>query len=725
MSAEPTPQEPGDRPPEEPAKPEPAKAGKEPPAEKARAETSREIEDEDGELDLPLRERMAAEDEERHLREANLRDLYGEAPRAGRDAIAGSAYRVRSGNIYHADRIFFGGKGEEGRGGVVHLAPSQRELLNRVHVRTVSCGRLAELLRDEPVVALRGGRGSGRRDTGWMALLGFRRTEGTPVGWVRDSVNPLDLTGEELDEKGGYVLDVTGRAWTRASADGLFQHLAAVAAVRNARIVVLVDQGFPGVVSAVDHDAPPPGQVFERWLSWELDGAAPVDVTAHDGVQEHLKEGCALADAVQLAKDVAEALRGGGGLDNALAGQPRRLRAQVCALLSPEHDVRRRCFLLGVAVLNELPSVTITRAALRLTEILADPDHVLVDPESWDALSEWVSYAQASQVPDEHGQGSRIRLSRSSMASVVLEVAWQEHPTIREALLAWLGRLCEHPDQAVRIKAAHAIGRLATYDFDVIDGEFLRRWSVSGRTRDHWLAAWAIEAALLSPHVVPRLLDRLREWAAGSAAKQAIVARAYGLGVGVEQIDRALPALRQIALRSSRPTTQDAVSRTLMEIYGPGTASKILSELAEWAVGGHPGLRRTAALALTRLASGVENDTCRLLLTEFTGEEHGWAREHLVTLWGNALRCGLFARRPTGVTGSPIRAAWDVFADWVANWGTTPGVRPVVEAVFEAAGHHHLRGPLRFHLRHWYLRRIVDIPLYHRLDHHMKRTEGS
>ncbi|MFD0888837.1 hypothetical protein ACFQ08_30240, partial [Streptosporangium algeriense] len=220
-------------------------------------------------------------------------------------------------------------------------------------------------------------------------------------------------------------------------------------------------------------------------------------------------------------------------------------------------------------------------------------------------------------------------------------------------------------------------------------------------------------------------LNRLREWAGGSAPKQAIVARAYGLGVGVEQIDRALPALRQIALRSSHPATQDAVSRTLMEIYGPGTASKILSELAEWAAGGHPGLRRTAALALTRLASGVESDSCRLLLTEFTGEERGWAREHLVTLWGNALRCGLLARMPTGVIGRPIRAAWDVFAEWVANWATVPGVRPVVEAVFEAAGHNHLRGPLRLHLRHWYLRRIVDIPLYHRLDHHMKGTEGS
>ncbi|MFD0890447.1 hypothetical protein ACFQ08_38395, partial [Streptosporangium algeriense] len=311
------PREPAAQPPEEPAAPEPAKVVKEPAAEETpdpksprtpETSTKSEVEDEDGELDRPLRERMAAEEEERHLREANLRDLYGDDPRAGRDAISGNAYRVRSGNIYHADRIVFGGKGEEGRGGVVHLASNQRELLTRVHVRTVSGGRLADLLRDEPVVALRGGRGSGRRDTGWTALLECRREEKAPVGWVRDSVDPLDLTGEELDEAGGYVLDATGRTWTRASADGLFQHLAAVAAVRNARIVVLVDQGFPGVVSAVDHDAPSPGQVFERWLSC-LDGSAPAGVAAHEGVQEYLREGCTLADAVQLAKDVAAALR--------------------------------------------------------------------------------------------------------------------------------------------------------------------------------------------------------------------------------------------------------------------------------------------------------------------------------------------------------------------------------------------------------------------------------
>ncbi|MBB4920730.1 hypothetical protein [Streptosporangium saharense] len=739
MSAEPTPQEPEAGPPEPAKAQEPAGASETPENPDAAKNALRTSEnpkpaenetgdDEDGELDRPLRERMAAEDRERHLREANLRDLYGEygdGPRAGRDAISGGAYRVKSGNIYHADRMVFGGREEEGRGGVVHLAPNRRQQLARVHVPTASYERLAALLRDEPVVALRGGRGSGRMVTGWMALLDRRRTAQAPVGWVRDSVDPLDLTEERLDEGGGYVLDATGRAWTRASADGVFQHLAAVAATRNARIVVLVDRGFPGTVSAVDHDPPPPGPVFERWLSWELGGAAPAETAVHDGVREYLREGCTLADVVQLAKDAAEALRAGGGLDDALAGQPRRLRAHVATLLSPEHDVRRRCFLLGVAVLNELPSVTITRAALQLTEILADPDHTLVDPESWDALSQWVDYAQASQVPDERGRGSRISLRRSTMASVVLEVAWREHPTIREALLAWLGRLCEHPDQAVRIKAAHAIGRLVTYDFDVIDGEFLRRWSVSGRTRDHWLAAWAIEAALLSQHVAPRLLDRLRDWAGGSAAKQAIVARAYGLGVGVEQIDRALPALRQIALRSSRPATQDAVSRTLMEIYGPDTAVKVLSELAEWAVGGHPGLRRTAALAMTRLASGVESGTCRLLLAEFPADKQDWAREHLVSLWENALRCGLIARMPTGVIGRPIRAAWDVFAEWVGNWATVPGVRPVVEAVFEGAVRNHLRGPLRLHLRHWYLRRVVDIPLYHRLDHHMKGTAGS
>jgi hypothetical protein len=719
-------------------RPEPTSAAEQPPElstlAKGREEKAPEVslEDEEFDEDRPLTERLADEDSERRLREENLDGLYATR------TVHGSAHRIMDSTLFethHGDINI----GLPNSGPIVRSYPVGDEDTNRIRdtfVDSDSRKHLVEQLDSERVVVLAGQADSGREYTAQAALLwwahGSPHEEGRRTALLMVSGDPSHVKPGSLRKRTGYVLDATRAAWTRRNPQEVLRHLDHLADVLSGCFVVLT--GPDGLLgqSSIRHVPPRPVEVFERWMKYELTrlGKSGLFETAYQmrGLEDFAAEKRPPAESARLARESAAVLCRSGLLEDVIAGQPDELKNEARKLLSSNDPLPQRCFLISVAILNELPVVTVSRAASLLMELVRGEPSAREQPDqpTWEWLPDWLEYAQADcdQTDDANGI-RRIRLRRPHLAAAVLEIVWQEGQSIRDPVLTWLEELSKHPDRDVRIKVAHAIGRLATYDFDVIDAEFLSPWSsASSRQSQQWLAAWAFEAAAHVEKTSGRVLDRLRSWSAKGAVKQqTVVARAYGSRIGVDWIEDALAAFQRISLRSPQRQRyiHDAVARSLTEIYTRETAPAILSELAKWIEKQHPGLRRTAALALTRLASEGEGQRSRLQLDEIDDELWQETERQLVELWLNALSCGLVVpRNLQKVTGPPVHEAWAVLTAWVGDWERVSGRhRAVIEKVF-SAGRGELRGPLQLHLHHWFRREMTGVELSRRLYHLMK-----
>lgn len=711
-----------------PAPEPPAAAGVRP--EKA-PEISLEDDDPDPDLDLPLSTRLPDEDRERRLREESLDGLYSAR------VVHGSAHRIVGGALF------------ETHGGDINIGPRDSGPLIRVYpvgdedaaqirdtfVDGESRGRLVERLRGERIVVLAGHADGGREYTAQAALLrwaygGHRERQERHTALLTVSGDPAYVKAGDLRERTGYVLDATRAGWTRRNPQEVLRHLGHLAETLSGRFVVLTGPGgLPGHPSVL-HDPPEPAEVFKRWLRYELTG------TGDDGLFEAARrlEGFAEfaagrrppAESAGLARETAAVLRRGGRLCDVTAGLPGELRKTARELLNDGHPLPQRCFLIAAAVLNELPVITVSRAAALLVELVKGehPPPESPEPPAWEWLPEWLEHAQADCDQDDARGIRRVRLRRPHLAAAVLEVVWQEGQSVRDPVLVWLRELSAHPVRDVRIKVAHAIGRLATYDFGVIDEEFLQRWSgPAARQNEQWMAAWAFEAAAHAENTSGRVLERLRLLSSGGTPKKrTVAARAYGSRIGVDWIEEALTAFRRIVLNSpvQHRYMQDAVARSLTEVYTRQTAPAILGELARWVEKKQPALRRTAALALTRLASERGDRRSRLRPEEFDDELWPRIERHLVKLWLNALGCGIGPRDLRNVTGPPVHEAWTAFAAWVGAWDRTSGRhRAVIEQVF-SAGERELHGPLRLHLHHWFRGQTIGADLGRRLYHLMK-----
>ncbi|MEV6155441.1 hypothetical protein AB0L53_34380 [Nonomuraea sp. NPDC052129] len=647
----------------------------------------------------PLGQQLADEDAERRVREGNLRPL-----------VRGSAHRIMDSALFetHNGDINIG-IGQKGLVRPYLLSSDEARQVGNTHVNVGSYRELVNRLAMERVAVVKGQPNSGRHWTA-LAALGQWASDGAYEGLVR-RYGTLTVRGDliqvdaaQLQEHAGYVLDATGAAWTRHGQRDVLRHLESLADKLCGRFVVLTDpDGLPGH-SSISHQPPDPREVFDSWLVWQLEKLGLSDSPSMQDELGHIAgEDRPPGESATLAREAAMILADGGTTAEVVSGLPNALRQVAKGLLVDDKaTLHRRCFLISAAVLNELPLVTVSRAAALLGE-LVHPSPVPQDntgPPSWEWLPDWLQFAQADCSSGENS--TRVCLRRPRLAAAILEVIWQEGQSIRDPVLAWLTQLSGHPDRDVRIKAAHAIGRIAAYDFKMVETEFLRRWSRSRRQNESWLAAWALEAAY-ADNPSQQVLDCLGGWLRTTTTRRT-AARAYGSRIGIDRIVEALEAFQWMVMKSSprERYLQDAIARSLTDICTTGTAPTIIEELAGWSVNSHAGLRRVAALTLTRLATTDGDRRDRLRLDELSEESWPEAGRHLVTIWLNALACGLSSRSSRHTVAPPVHEAWTAFGVWVAGWDSAPyRRRSVIERIF-ASSTSDLRGPLRLHVHHWF-----------------------
>ncbi|GII94585.1 hypothetical protein [Sinosporangium siamense] len=694
--------------------------------------------EEDPDIDKPIDVRLAREDVEGQSRRHNLDRLRQPSP----------SLTYGSRHVFSGSTVFEAHHGDinvklAGSGSHVHpyrISHEEATLIRDTFVDSEVRQRLVKQLELQRVVVLAGEPESGRKYTAHAALLWWaydtssKKNRETARLVLRG--DPILVKAAELQRNTGYVLNATWDEWTRHNPQEVLDHLNSLAADASCRFIVLTGpDGLAGSPS-IRHEPPLAIEIFHRWLKRELPRNG-VSLTAADlaSLTEHVDETQSPSESAHLAIKISQALGSGERVEDVLAARPSQLRQQARKLLerSEAGEIRDplavRCLLISVAVLNELPVVTVSRAATRLAALMSVdliPRHQDMPP--WEWLDRMLGQVRAFCDSSPAADGSRlVRLRTPEFAPAVLEVVWK-NTQISEPLLAWLKELTAAGSRDVQIRAAHAIGRLATYDFDVIYEEFFKEWT-TGRAAGQgkqWLAAWALEAAVLSESASGRVLNLLTHWSTGGNAKQrTAVVRAYGSSIGVDNIEDALRAFQRVLLATSPRQIQDAVARSLTETCTPQTVLTIVAALTAWSKGEHAGLRRTAALTFIRLASEGRGQRNRLHLDELPQEMWHQVEECLTTLWWNALQEGLKKQTPAPGAPAPVSESWSVLTTWVRHWNTiSPPHRAVIEEVFAGAGRCGLAEPLSFYLRHWFHSQTVNAELARRL-HHLLSQNGT
>ncbi|MEV0594860.1 hypothetical protein [Nonomuraea cavernae] len=675
------------------------------------------------ELGRSINELVTEDEAQTRASADNLDALYADTT-IGRDRVGGDSHRASHGgtvNVIGGNQYLHAPPSERALRPVPLTADKANELESYV-VETTSLKELRGRIRTEAVLLLRGDPHGGQFTTALAALL--RHTgDAERVFWYVAGSDPLDMRPAEQVGGAAYVVDAR-HVEGSVPPDQIVGHIRIWS--KGCKVVVLAPPAWLAYGLSIEHDLPAAEGVFAARMCHQLRllGAPHPEehvakACANEHVQEELRADRHPSRAALLACKLAEAIAAGKSLNEALSDRPQLLREEVRKSLTETEPRRARCFLISSAVLHGSPAVVVVRQAVRLATHIEQELARQIQTEQprethvWEEFSAWTRKAKVDAEPGRNGHGRVIRLMRRGYAGITLRVVWEEQPTIHEPLLTWLQELTEHKnDWLIRMKAAQAIGVLATYDFEVIDEHFFQKWSKSRQFQHHELAAWALDAAAQDPDMTPHVHRRLQQWARGTWACRSIVTRAYGSEIGVRWIDEALVAMKKVA-GAPDPRLQEAVARSISRIYRPGNALKIVSTLEQWADDrDDPSRRHTAALTfLWLVASSGGHHRIRDLAA------HPEAHPSLIALWLHALASGVTsANRPAATP-----EAWKSLADWVTVWDRHPEVRPIVHQIVATADPA-LVPALFFHLRYWRRLNLISSELEAHLTSFLERN---
>ncbi|MGC4954966.1 hypothetical protein ACLQ2P_17255 [Actinomadura citrea] len=670
-------------------------------------------------------QRVAEDEREERQRRESLRSLEagGLGTAIGRDWIDSISYEVSGGTLQNAQRdLYVFETAKEKRSVWIRYMPKQAaERLVPDHIASISSlPELQRALQHSPVVHVRGTEETGRLTAALTALLQWCPPDATagsadesPVGLLRAEGSLTLIHPADLRPRHGYVIEVEkGR-----SPDAELAGLEDLAVKRGCRLVLLVSAHGPAPFGTViEHRPPAATEVFKRRFDQEASayGVKPhlLTGTALQAVEGQLAEETSPRKAVDHACRLARGLAEGRTADEVIAEFPDRVREAVRQRLSERRPILSRCFVASVAVLHGMQETTVSRAALDLADRIdaawkrEEKKRLL---PTWEDLQSWLDRAGAVARSMPEGGGRIVELQQRTRARTTLQVLWEEQPTIREPLMAWLDGLAHRWETAIR--AAHAVGLFATFDFATVDERFIRPWSKSDSGQDQRLAAWVLEAAAREPALEPRVREHLRLLSRGTRGEVLVAIRAHGSHLGAADLTDALRVFGTASRRFSRGTA-DAVATSLSFLYSAETALEIIGALADWAESEHSGSRRTAATVFLRLAAlRPRPERPEFIELARRGDPAG----RIARLWQHALALRIV--EPSGRERPAAPEAWALFARWMVAYGNTPALRPVIEQVITGGGAEpdRLRATFRLHARLLHYRGTITSTEYHRL----------
>ncbi|MEU8277550.1 hypothetical protein ACFYOK_18120 [Microbispora bryophytorum] len=629
--------------------------------------------------------------------------LYDVSGQGANVAVEGAQYNYQQFNL----------KGRPTRL-VTPLTPEQVRDIRECTVTTPSRAQLVECLPRNPVMLLRGRPDSGRRTTAYAALLDWiGDREDTLVAMINGNAELSKLTSKDLAGAQGCVIEPNDDAWAAAQHE-MLTHLRSVAHEASCRIVVLLTKAGTGGEFVAHHDPPPAMDVFQSWIEYRLgesDAWKQHGFDAHEVQLEEMLDGCSPSQAEERAHEVVYGLRRGLGLEDILSTLKKPVRQRLQQAFASNVSSFSRCFLISSGVFHDLTEAIVSRAALRLEELIRcqENERTRPGPPVWEPLQSLLVYEGLRTEPHlAQGDGHRIRL-RVDVREQVLQVAWEEVPALRGILHDWLREFTEYKDQRVATRAAQAVAQLAACDFEAVKSEFLEPWSNAGYGSRE-LAKVTLEAAWsLNPDLAQRTHWLLEIWSRGNYERRMTAAMAYGSQIGVKAIEKALPSFKRVVQHSRSSQLHSLVAGAIAEVYVETTAERILRELRGWTTDLSYGLRRTAALAPTRLAYlPPEAFPGRLVLAEEAMHKEV-----------AALLCHALDWSKPGPPPDRTPPVWNLLARWAGE----ASCQPVVEEIFTIVGsrYRHLRMPLLLHLRAWRAQELVTVQQLQILHDLLKR----
>ncbi len=588
---------------------------------------------------------------------------------------------------------FFNGEGSP-RPRVGPVSARYMQTLRRTYVCGVSYQELLHGLADCPVQTLVGTRGQGRTTTA-LAAVAERVAPGSED--LTGKVHIIEVEGQARTFDGSAVPENCGLVLVLdpgESAPGVARTGQIARNLPHGSVLVVVADTMPTGSSALNAEnltryvMPQLEQVFTSHMNVLVDRSYAAEISAREAVRAELGRCRTPREAAQLALDIAEGWKGGRVPEDVIAAR------DPADLIKHAHDElidsRRwlRAFLVVCAVLDGLAAGTVIRERSRFADLMPkngaseESDRTVLSTKP---IGEWSRCVELSS--SVGGTGRTVRLLHPRLVSKILEEVWQDHIQLRDALLTWLRTLAVHPDVRVRVKAAQAVAKLATYDFDVIKREVLRAWAGDGGFRTRQAVAWALEALALADggRFAARVRGLVRDWARSSDVRlQAGGVATYGTFLGSEYPDEALECMRRIAggrlyrangqrkgVELAERELANIVQQSIVDVFLAGAHEKVVHELAEWTRMPAWRWRRCAAKCLVRLAGRNGTEPGWPLLMELADRQPGF-RADVSLLWRNALASEHDAVAPWDALRRLILLAENADRQWPAAGDTSP-----------------------------------------------------
>jgi hypothetical protein len=560
-----------------------------------------------------------------------------------------------------------------------------------------------EVLGDRRFLYLRGLDGSGRRATATAALdfLWEARAIQGIVGFelAADEVRLADFLAQQdiFPRERGIVIEVSG---ADVHSGSTLDACRSLATRLDGYLVLLGWRSGTGDMNvgpyAVTHEAPPPGDILKRRLRLKLSDEGLIDAILRDrAVIDHLERYRRPEQVVSLAQALVRGVNQG------------RTAAEVVEGMLP--DPREVARFEGLPLSDVLDAAELLLALLRSAEA---PDSSPARRVFGDDLENLLHPEMRPSAEGRTETPRRARLHDPKLAGAMLDVAWNDYDITSTALLIWFDQLVWTGRPAVRARAAVAVGKLATFDFEKVMAELIRPWGMSAGGVRRQAAAWALEFAVGDPRFEGRIHARVAEWARGPNSElHDSAARVWGTSLGASDPVAAMKELRLIA---ADPTQRPyrSIGKAVAGIFSAKSAAEVLDLLGEWLAEGSPHVVSHAAWALVFLArepGASPQDRWPLLLRHCPPDEAGHRLP--ARLWTTALT--------DAATAFP---AWELLRQWIelACEGGDGLADAVSALAVETLADPRLTRRADWHLRLWHMRE-PNLALFGRLRDLLKK----
>jgi hypothetical protein len=411
------------------------------------------------------------------------------------------------------------------------------------------------------------GRGHGRSAAALRLLLDHGHT--TVVGFRADV--PLDSVAMSIRAGAGHVIDGMSDSDAGRRASLTLNDVDAKLRDVGARLVIPVATGTafvdPRVRDFVVNLGAPPAHrdVLAAHLRHYLGADAEAllrDAALAALFEQEVAADSPMARAADFAAHVQDLFRRGRlSVDVLRVRLKSSVVTEVGGWFAGLPDLATRCFAVALALFDGLPYSTVAAAADSFTRRLtpsAPPGTALQQPagDPFDSpRTPRVALVRAqvtsAQVMSRVGlvPADVVRYLDPAYPRAVIDLVWRDYDRVHRELLGWLADLGDHPDEAVRIRTATAIGLMATSSFNDVYRRVLLPWATSTSDNKRDMAAYALRGPGTRSDLNGQVLRLVDEWTRGTSWQlRAAAARVYGSALGTVHFGRALRELNRLVV---------------------------------------------------------------------------------------------------------------------------------------------------------------------------------